>query len=318
MERAGYRLATIPAAPIMRASRAGKVAACFGVIRGIQRARTLLSASRMRLAIGSGSYASGAALLAARSLGLRTAVIEPNAIAGLANRLLRPVTDRVYLTVPQAASAFSPARCLVTGTPVAPELARRLARRPASPPAGRLVRVLVTGASRGEHFLAQHVPALLAALRRHGVDVEVMHQFGASDPRALDDRYAERNIAASLVAFIDDIGPAYEWADIAVTRAGASTLAEIALAGLPSLLVPLADAAADHQSANARAFAANGAALWVREHEWDAAQLADQLASLLRDAAAWSAMSAAARAHATPDAAVRIVDDCETIMRSLW
>jgi UDP-N-acetylglucosamine--N-acetylmuramyl-(pentapeptide) pyrophosphoryl-undecaprenol N-acetylglucosamine transferase len=114
------------------------------------------------------------------------------------------------------------------------------------------------------------------------------------------------------------VADAYAWAHLAIARAGAGTLAELALAGLPSLLVPLADAAADHQRDNALAFSAAGAAMWTPEAEWDDALLAVRVADLLLDPNRWRAMSHAARQQGIPDAAERIVRDCESLMQGRW
>ena len=118
--------------------------------------------------------------------------------------------------------------------------------------------------------------------------------------------------------FLDDMADAYDWADMIIARAGAGTLAELALAGVPALLVPLSDAAADHQAANAAAFAGRGAALWIRERDWSLDRLASDMTPILRDPAAWIAMSSAARALARPDAADAIVRDCEQLMQRRW
>ena len=141
---------------------------------------------------------------------------------------------------------------------------RRRTRRPI---AGRL-RLLVCGGSLGSPFLNRRVPELAAALREAGIAVEVWHQAGE---RALDEiraAYAAAGIAARVDAHVDDMAAAYRWADVAVACAGAATLAELAAAGLPALLVPLAAASDDHQSDNAAAFAAATGAPWVREADW--------------------------------------------------
>ena len=114
------------------------------------------------------------------------------------------------------------------------------------------------------------------------------------------------------------VAEAYDWADMIIARAGAGTLADLAMAGAPSLLVPLADAAADHQAANAAAFGGRGAALWIRERDWSPENVAALMEPVLRDPAAWQAMSDAARAFARPEAAVAIVRDCEQLMQSRW
>jgi UDP-N-acetylglucosamine--N-acetylmuramyl-(pentapeptide) pyrophosphoryl-undecaprenol N-acetylglucosamine transferase len=150
------------------------------------------------------------------------------------------------------------------------------------------------------------------------VPLTVRHQVTSITPARLEQEYAQVHVDAQVVPFLADVADAYDWADMIIARAGAGTLAEIALAGLPSLLVPLADAAADHQAANAAAYAGRGAALWVRESDWTAEGVAATIAPVLRDSSAWQAMSASARAQARPDAASQIVRDCEELMQDRW
>jgi UDP-N-acetylglucosamine--N-acetylmuramyl-(pentapeptide) pyrophosphoryl-undecaprenol N-acetylglucosamine transferase len=148
--------------------------------------------------------------------------------------------------------------------------------------------------------------------------VDVHHQSDDAPPAPIADAYARAGISAKVSPFIDDVPAAYAWADFAITRAGAGTLAELAVAGLPALLVPLADAARDHQRDNADAAAAAGAALWVSESGWDAADLSGRLVALLAEGGAWTRMAVAARRLAIPGAADAVVDDCEALMRGRW
>jgi UDP-N-acetylglucosamine--N-acetylmuramyl-(pentapeptide) pyrophosphoryl-undecaprenol N-acetylglucosamine transferase len=308
----------VPAQQLVRTGVAGKVAALARVGPCITRGRRILDKRRTRLVIGSGGYASGGVLLAARSLGLSTAIIEPNVQPGLANRLLKRTAQRAYFTHPGAARGFPPDRILLTGTPVRCALARgsSATRRPPAP--GEPRRVLVLSGSRGAEFLSRHVPPLLGRLRGSAIDIEVLHQLGAPDDGRTQQAYDKAGVTASVVSHIADMPRAYGWAHLAIARAGASTLAELALAGLPSLIVPLADAAEGHQTANARCHAETGAAAWISESEWEPGRAAEQLAAILLDADKWQAMARSARALAIPDAAAQIVDDCERVMRDRW
>jgi UDP-N-acetylglucosamine--N-acetylmuramyl-(pentapeptide) pyrophosphoryl-undecaprenol N-acetylglucosamine transferase len=317
-ERAGYCLEILPGFPLARASPVGKLAAVGGAAAAMRRARGLLGARRARLVIGFGGWATGGALVAARALGLGTAIVEPNVVPGLANRLLGPFVDRVYVSWTETRRRFHTGRALVTGTPVRVDLAAHAVVTQVPPAGGRARRILVMSGSRGEAFLARHVPGLLEEVRARGISLDVWHQAGVEDREALGNAYRRAEVPARVTPFIDDMVEAYGWADFVIARAGASTLAELAVAGLPSLLVPLTDAAGDHQSANAEAFAGAGAAWRVRETDWDARTLGPRLAQLLADDHQWSALSAAARRLAAPDAADRIVSDCEVMMRGRW
>ena len=237
-------------------------------------------------------------------------IYEGNLRPGLANRLLARVADRVYLNHAAAGPSSPPHRVRVTGWPVRAEV-RALAALPRDHPGGRRsARILVCSGSRGGVFFAREAPRLLARIAAEGGRVEVRHQSGDAPPSAIGDAYSRAGIAACVWSLIDDLPAAYRWADFVIARAGAGTLAGLAVAGLPSLLVPLADAADDHQEKNAEWFGAEGAALWTRERDWDAAALAPRVAQVLQDETTWKALSTSARGLAVPDAQEAIIDDC--------
>ncbi|HEX6211882.1 MAG TPA: UDP-N-acetylglucosamine--N-acetylmuramyl-(pentapeptide) pyrophosphoryl-undecaprenol N-acetylglucosamine transferase [Methylomirabilota bacterium] len=314
---AGYRLEIVPGAPLARAGVIGRLAAVGRTVEGFAAARRLLAAAGARLVIGSGGYASGGVLLAARSLGLRTALIEPNVEPGLANRLLARVAHRAYLTHPATERFFPTGRSLVTGTPVQPRIVQALdpERRPGARPRPR--RLLVTGGSRGDAFLAAEAPPLARALAARGLALSVCHQTGQVPADEVARAYRNAGVPASVSPYLD-MACAYATADLAIARAGAGTLAELALAGLPALLVPLADAAADHQAVNARAAADAGSAIWIRERDWTVERVVDLVWPLLTRMDVWDRMAAAARRQARPDAAAAVVEDCERQMQGRW
>jgi UDP-N-acetylglucosamine--N-acetylmuramyl-(pentapeptide) pyrophosphoryl-undecaprenol N-acetylglucosamine transferase len=314
---AGYALHVVPATPLMRVGVLGRLAGAIRVVPTVVLARRVLKSRDVRLVIGTGGAASGGVVLAARSLGLPTAIVEPNAVPGLANRILRRVTDRAYVTFDSAASSFPPGRALKTGLPLRASRAS-LRRNRTAPSPERAVHLFVTGGSRGDAFLATEVPVMTARLQDAGLSLEVRHQVAAIDPGEVAQRYSQLHIHAQVLPFLDDITDAYDWADMIIARAGAGTIAGLALAGVPSLLVPLADAAADHQSVNAAAFADMGACMWVREDDWAPDHVAARMIEVLATPAAWMAMSSAARAFATPHAARDIVADCERLMDARW
>ena len=310
-----WRHAPVSGSPLAGVGARGKLRAMARALRATGTVRRLLQAQRSRVVIAFGSYVTGAAVLAARSLGLATAIHEANAVAGLANRLAAPFATRVYLAFPSAARAFPGRRCRRVGHPVRAAI-QALAREPRQPPpGGRPARVLVVG---GASFLAEHVPALLAHVSRQGVKLDVLHEAPGVDPGRLEAAYRAAGIQTRVTAEIADIASAYRWADFAIARAGAGTVTELGIAGLPALLVPLASAAADHQAANARAAAESGGAWWTPEREWRSEALGEQIGTVLRDPSLWSRASAGARRHTVVDAAERLVADCEAMMAGRW
>ena len=313
----GYALESVSASQLANVGLGARLAAAGRVVVGMVQARQLLRASGTRLAIGVGGYASGAILLAARTLGARVVIHEANVVPGLANRWLAPFAHRIHLGFAAAAPAFRGRNSLVTGHPVRADIAALAGHQRSAPERGRAARVLVLSSTRGERFLAERVPELLAALMRRRIAVEVLHQSGQLAVDEVVHAYRRAGVQATVAPYLDQIVSAYRWADLVVARSGAGTLAEIAAAGVPALLVPLPDAPDDHQAANAAEVAAAGAALLVREPEWRGDELADRLATLLGPEA-WTAAAGAARRLARPDAAARIVADCEALMTDRW
>jgi UDP-N-acetylglucosamine--N-acetylmuramyl-(pentapeptide) pyrophosphoryl-undecaprenol N-acetylglucosamine transferase len=314
--QSGYCIKMIEGSPLYGVGPGGKLRAIGSLAVGIAQARRLLKAHRTELVIGLGGYASAGVVLAAWSLGLRTAVHESNIVPGLANRLLGRVADRVYVGFEKTAKAFPIRRRMVTvtGNPVRGEVVRLTADRSLAPAvAERPTRILVIGGSQGAEFLNRNAPDLLASIAGLGIDVEVRHQVGEFAPSPVEATYRCAGLAATVVPYIDDMAGAYAWADFAITRSGSATIAELAVAGLPSLLVPLPSAAGDHQTANAVAFAEAGAAYWVAESDWRASDLSGQIAGLLRDPRAWLAFSRRAHELGTPGAADAVVASCEAM-----
>lgn len=308
----GHTFIALPAAPLYGVGALGWLRAIERLAAGVRQARRVLGDADARLVVGFGGYASAGAVLAARTLGVASVVHEANARPGLTNRLLARAAQAVCVSWPETAQRL-PGTVPVhhTGMPIRTAIATPTARP--APVAGHM-RLLVCGGSLGSAFLNRHAAQLAAALRAAGVAVEVRHQAGARPLDEIRAGYAAAGVAARVEAHIDQMAAAYAWADCAVACAGAATLAEIAAAALPALVVPLASAADDHQADNAAAFARASGAPWVRESEWDATALAAVLAPLAHDPARWTALSRRVHAIARPDAADAVATVCAGLM----
>ncbi|MBM4344503.1 MAG: undecaprenyldiphospho-muramoylpentapeptide beta-N-acetylglucosaminyltransferase [Deltaproteobacteria bacterium] len=304
----GYRIELVPGSRLVGGSLATKLRGLVHLVRGLLAARRLLRREAPDLVLGVGGYASGAALLAAKTLGIPSGVHESNAVPGLTNKVLGRLVDRVYLGFSAALHAFPAQKSRISGNPVRAEIAavgeRRMPRERAQ------AHILVIGGSQGSQFLNERVPALLLGLAAAGVPIAVRHQVGKLNPAPVQATYTLGEVQARVEGFIDDMAAAYAWADVAITRSGSGTVAELAAAALPALLVPFPHAAGDHQAANATAFCAEGAGRWVRQDAWNQADLSSWLGRLLTDADRWSAASDAARNFALPQAARAVVADC--------
>ena len=269
-----------------------------------QSARAIF-AHRPDVVLGMGGYVSFPGAMMASFLNRPLVIHEQNSVAGLANRVLARLADRVLTTFP---NAFGEATAVIwTGNPVRQEIVamappeNRYAAR-----AGQL-RVLVVGGSQGAQVLNNVVPEALALIAP-AARPRVMHQAGPAHDAAVRNRYRERGIAAEVVAFIDDMAGRYAETDVIVCRSGATTVAEIAAAGIASVLVPYPHSVDDHQTINARFLADRGAALLIPQRELTAPRLAEVLSGFTRERLL--GMAQAARTVGKPEATRAVAQAC--------
>ncbi|MCB1916089.1 MAG: undecaprenyldiphospho-muramoylpentapeptide beta-N-acetylglucosaminyltransferase [Rhodocyclaceae bacterium] len=258
--------------------------------------------------LGMGGYVSFPGGMMAVALGRPLVLHEQNSVAGLANRVLAGVADEVLSGFPEV---LSKARWV--GNPVRREIAA--VAPPAERFAGRTgpLRLLVVGGSLGARVLNETLPAALALLPK-GRRPRVVHQAGRQQIDELRRHYAAAAVDGELLPFIEDMAARYAEADVVLCRAGALTVAELAAAGVASLLVPLPHAVDDHQTGNARFLADRGAAVLLPQDELDPASLAARLEGL--DRSQLQDMAEKARALARADAAEAVADTCEAIVRN--
>ncbi len=289
-----------------------KTVGALGALRGVGRLpRALLQARRVvkRFApdavIGVGGYASGPVVLMARLLGIPTAICEQNSIPGLTNKILGRVARAVFLSFEESRRFFKPKKIVMSGNPVRRDLLQRLLAAPT--PRDTPTTVLICGGSQGAVAVNELASTALVALARE-TTLAIVHQTGEKDREATARRYADAGVTAECHAFIKDMASAYQRADLVIGRAGATTVAELAIAGKPAVFIPYPFAADNHQEINAREMADKGAALSFRQADLTATSLAEALRPLLLDPARRAAMSAAMRALAKPGAAAAVVD----------
>jgi len=278
----------------------------FLLSRALLQALSVFRRLKPAAALGMGGFASGPGGIAARLAGCPLVVHEQNAVPGVTNRILSHMSRYVLEGFPGSFHARSHARYV--GNPVRAVIA-------ALPPpekrfAGRTgpTRLLVIGGSQGARVLNQNVPAAIAQLSSGSV--EVLHQTGVKDAEAVTTLYREQRVEARVTPFIDDMAAAYAWADLAVCRSGALTVAELSAAGLGALLVPFAAAVDDHQTLNARFLVEQGAAVLLAQSAATPAALAETLTGLLQDGGRPLAMAKSARSLSRGDAAELVADVC--------
>lgn len=301
---AGIELVTIAVAGLRGKGVLALLLAPLALLRALLQALAVLRRLRPRCAISFGGYAAGPGGLAAWLLRCPLLVHEQNRIPGVTNRVLAKLSRRVLSgfpdALPRAEWLGNPVRAVIAGLPPPPQ---RLADR-----AGPL-RLLVLGGSQGARALNAGVPAALATLAGKAA-IEVRHQCGERLVDAARAAYAGTAVAVSLEPFIEHMDEAYGWADLVVCRAGALTVAELAAAGVASLLVPFPHAVDDHQTRNAEWLVEAGAAELLPEGPGLEAALAGRIGALALDRGALSRMAQAARALARADAAERVADAC--------
>ncbi len=277
------------------------------IVNAVAQTVGVLRRVRPRSVLGAGGYVSGPGGIAAWLMRIPLLIHEQNAIAGLTNRWLARLADQVLEAFPGSFGAK--VRASTIGNPVRESIAAL------APPAERFAgresraRLLVFGGSQGAQRLNAVLPKALARLAPESRP-QVIHQTGERGLAATRAAYLEEHVEAQVLPFIDDMAKTYAWADLAVCRAGAMTVAELQAAGLGAIFVPLGVAADDHQTKNAAVMVGAGAARIIQERDLTPESLSAVVATLIADRARLLKMAEAARAARITDAAVRLADLC--------
>jgi UDP-N-acetylglucosamine--N-acetylmuramyl-(pentapeptide) pyrophosphoryl-undecaprenol N-acetylglucosamine transferase len=276
------------------------------LVRAFTQARQAIKQHQPDVVLGMGGFAAFPGGVMAKLAGLPLVIHEQNSVAGLTNKSLAKIANRVLTGFPQALGSKgemvgNPVREDITTLPV-PE-ARFKEHQ------GEL-RILVVGGSLGAAALNTQLPKAFALLPENARP-QIIHQAGEKHIEALKQAYADAGVAADCRAFIQDMAQVYAWADLVICRAGALTVAELANVGAASILVPFPFAVDDHQTTNAAYLQQAGAALLIQQRDLDVAELADILKTL--DRITCLAMAQKARALARPDATRQVADICRQL-----
>ncbi len=301
----------LPAGGLAGKSVAARLGNLWRLARGFCMARRLVKTLRPRVAIGFGGYASVPALLAAQGRRVKTVIHEQNAVAGRANRLLARRADRIAISFASVRhfESLPAARRILTGNPVRREIAALADRPYDAPEAGAPFHLLVFGGSQGARFFSAILPAAIAMLApERRARLRLVQQCRAEDIDTARAAFAKLDLAAELAPFFADMARRLAEAHLVIARAGASTIAELAMAGRPAILVPLPHAIDDHQRANAEALAASGGAWVMAEAELTPTALARELDRLMEAREMLARAAIAAARFAKPDAARNLAD----------
>jgi UDP-N-acetylglucosamine--N-acetylmuramyl-(pentapeptide) pyrophosphoryl-undecaprenol N-acetylglucosamine transferase len=288
----------------------GLVAAPFMILQATMQALKIIRQVNPDCVLGMGGFVTGPGGVAARLRGKRLLIHEQNAVPGISNKLLARMAYKILQAFPRTFPSRSNVETV--GNPVRQAIACLAADRDFS--AAGPLRLLVLGGSQGAFAINQVVPAALAEWPEGSSKPLVMHQSGKGKLLDTTACYEEAGLALGddikITEFIDDMAAAYQGADLVVCRSGASTVAELAAAGMPSLLVPYPYHKDQQQLENARWLEDAGAGVIIEQHELTAERLRTELVRLASDRQQLSSMSSAARAIAIVDADVRIGEIC--------
>jgi UDP-N-acetylglucosamine--N-acetylmuramyl-(pentapeptide) pyrophosphoryl-undecaprenol N-acetylglucosamine transferase len=301
---AGFRVQLIEVGPLKNVSLATRLRTLLDIPRSLVACRALIREFNPKVVFGVGGYASGPGMAAALMLHVPTMAFEPNAMPGLANRLVGRRVQAAAVNFPAAAAYFRNAE--VTGIPVRPEFFKL------PPPTGASPHLLVFGGSQGARLFNITLPAIARALLEALPGLTILHQAGARHAETTEAAYRESGADPArwqVNGFLDDMPARFAAANLVMARSGASTVAELAAAGKPALLVPFAAAADDHQTRNAEEMVTAGAAVMLTEADLaDHGRLLSSLLELVTSREQLAAMSTAARTQAHPGAAEQIAD----------
>jgi UDP-N-acetylglucosamine--N-acetylmuramyl-(pentapeptide) pyrophosphoryl-undecaprenol N-acetylglucosamine transferase len=301
----GFPLKTLPLGGVKGKGWGTRAKNMMAAIEGVFSARTILREFKPQVVIGVGGYASFPAVCAAILLGYPRIIMEQNALPGLANRMLSRWVNFAAVTDPRTTHYFG-SRAVVTGNPIRPQFKTISEKEHVAP-----FTVLVFGGSQGAQSINNAVRGSLSHLADWKGKLRFVHQTGAAQLEEIKQAYASAGFEADVRSFFDEFHLQYALADLIVSRAGQTTLAELRAAGRTAILIPLPTAADDHQTFNAQAMVDEDAAIMISNKDLSGESLSRTIRSLLSDPNRLSQMERNSRRLAILDAEERIVDLAE-------
>jgi UDP-N-acetylglucosamine--N-acetylmuramyl-(pentapeptide) pyrophosphoryl-undecaprenol N-acetylglucosamine transferase len=311
----GFTSKTIRSQGIKGKSLTAKIKALLQLPAALFEAAGIIRKFKPDLVFGVGGYVTGPVILAARLLGVTTCIHEQNSIPGLANRLLGHIASRIFVSLPGSEKYFPVSKTILSGNPVrstivkaANQMRQKTARTPLT--------LLILGGSQGAHRLNS---LMLEAVEKCLIDLtplpNIIHQTGEYDETDVRKKYAELGMNARVQAFFSDMAEIYSEADLVVSRAGATTLAELTVFHKPVILVPFPFAADNHQEINGLYLVKAGGGLMFKQSELDGEKLGMEIKKLLADPELLADMAANSGKVAKPEATGTIVNECMKLLR---
>lgn len=318
LSRTRFEFRTIAIEGIKGRSRIAQLWATLKILPATIRAAIILRGFAPHVVIGMGGYSAGPVVLAARLLGIKTALHEQNYLAGITNRILARITHRIFVSFEDTLKekGFDNRRASVTGNPVRKSFFETAGgARKAAGNGGGPLRVFIVGGSQGAHAVNQAVLEALEEL--NGNDTarfEFIHQTGAADVETARERYRAKGVTAEVGAFFDDMATRYNRADLVICRAGATTVAEVAALGKGVIFIPYPHAADNHQVLNPKALVEAKGAEMILEKDLSGAVLAQRMRHFADKPEELEMMATKAASLGHPHAAEKIVTECEKLI----
>ncbi len=306
----GFKIEFIKVKGLRRNGIIRKLVAPLMILRAIFMAYRVVKKVKPDVVLGMGGYASGPGGVAAKLAGIPLVLHEQNAKAGLTNRLLSKIADKILLGFP---GAFSGDNVQYVGNPVR---ANVIALRDELPKSfeGETLKICVVGGSLGAQMLNTIVPEAIAIARKNGANIKIIHQTGKGNSEQVKSQYQKLGIEDAEVSdFIDDMASLYKNNHLIICRAGALTVAEITVAAIPAIFVPLPTAVDDHQTKNAQVLVDNNAAIIMPQKDLTAQSLAEKICEYSKDRAILSAMSQNCAQMAKLSATTEAADVCREL-----
>lgn len=287
-------------------SKLSLLLAPFKLMRAMWQSSVAIRKIQPDCILGMGGFVSGPGGLVARLMGKPLVVHEQNAVAGLTNRVLAKVANKVMTGFPNVKDLPESAQWL--GNPVRSSIVA------SNTNASDKVNVLIIGGSQGAHSFNLKLPNVFADL--NDMNVSLWHQSGRGRNESVAESYKDKNVVAKVTEFIDDMAAAYAWADLLVCRAGAMTIAECCAAAKPALLVPYPFSAGDHQDFNAQVLVDVGAAQVFDNQDIDSTEFKKALAELLSDKNTLQEMGQRAYSLHKPNAVTDVANVCREFLHA--
>jgi UDP-N-acetylglucosamine--N-acetylmuramyl-(pentapeptide) pyrophosphoryl-undecaprenol N-acetylglucosamine transferase len=308
--REGYQIRFMRAEGISGLPAGRKLKAFSRMPISLADAHRILKSIRPDLVIGVGGYASGAVVLLACFMSVPTMILEQNAMPGITNRILGRFVDTVCITYPESSSYFPRGKTFLTGNPVRTNIQKAYAEdglKLFSLQRG-LFTIFVFGGSAGARSINRAMVEALQYLKDISREIQFLHQTGPADFEHVKEAYRTAGFSGTVTPFVYQMGDAYAVADLVISRAGATTLAEITALGKPAVLIPYPHAAADHQELNARKLEEIGAARVIADRDLKGEAVAGVIREIIENSHLLSEMKKQSHSVGRPEARSKVAD----------